>query len=46
MKDELNKLLRALGQRDCGVKREAATFFDLQRQNSQLKTEFKQIHLK
>lgn len=31
MKDELNKLLRALGERDCGVKREATTFFDLQR---------------
>lgn len=31
MKDELNKLLRALRQRDRGVKREAATFFDLQR---------------
>lgn len=31
MKDELNKLLRALGQRKCGVKRETATFFDLQR---------------
>lgn len=44
MKDELNKLLGALGQGNCGVKRQTATFFDLQRdKNTQLKMLFKEM---